>query len=88
MNDQPTYSKPRAGVNYANYERLLLPFDVTVDFWRRFGVAPEEVIFAKPGMWLAGPVPELRREDPPAPELARVETTETAPTLDGQTRFL
>ena len=73
------YQKPQLGRRYANYENFLLPFEVTVDFWRRYGVAPEEVIFAKPGMWWAGPVPD---------ELPAPEETEAAPTVEGQARLL
>ena len=82
------FSKPQLGKPYANYELKLLPFDVTVDFWRRYGVTPEEVIFAKPGMWLAGPLPvddlvpspevaSAAAADLPALEVAMVATDES-----------
>jgi hypothetical protein len=81
------FTRPQIGKVYANYERLFEPFEVTVQFWRRYGVTPEEVIFAKPGMWLAGPVPV---EPPPTLEAlpAPEEKTEAAPVLEGQARLL
>jgi len=53
------FSQIRPGCNYAGYVPHLghhSALDVAVAFSERFGQQPAEVLWCKPGMWMAGPI--------------------------------
>ncbi len=53
------FSEIRPGFNYAGYVPHLGHYsalDVAVAFLKSFGHQPEQVLWCKPGMWMAGPV--------------------------------
>ena len=65
----PAFGSPRLGLNYADFGRAEPnPFEITVTFWQIFGVVPEEVLWIKPGYYVAGPVYELVDPEPGEPE--------------------
>lgn len=61
------FTKPRLGALYVDCTGLG-PFDATVKYCLLFRAMPEQVIWWKPGQWLAGPVPEAALEPADGPE--------------------
>lgn len=107
MTARPFDKWPPLNFNYEGYQdgrgETLTEAQVFAAFEAKHGKLPAQVLWCKPGVWLAGPVvmndPTLPDgfielvtvEDLPAPEMAMVaseEQTEAAPVLEGQARLL
>ena len=52
------FQKMRLSLEYDNYEQGLgAPevFEICADYCQRHGALPEEVLYVRPGLWVAGP---------------------------------